>query len=506
MTWENRMEPSSAHGVTTVLAGNCGVGFAPCRPDEHELLIELMEGVEDLPEIVLSEGLPWTWETFPEFLDTLAGRQFDVDVAVLIPHSPIRTYVMGRRGVDREAATQDDCRRMRDLVAEGVRAGALGVSTSRNIFHRTRIGKQAPSIGAAERELDALADGLADAGAGLFQIIPQMINDPKVEFDVMKRLAGRSGGAITFTLLQMNMPGAERYWEQYLAFLEEARRDGLPIFGQVYPRPQGVLMGLDLSFHPFSLNPSFRPLADLPLTEKVEAMRDPRLRARIIAEEPSDPNETFMMMVKGLEDLYVLGEPPIYDPAPGTSFVERARQTGTDARNLIYDALLDREGAALLYRPAVNFQDHKLEAARRMLARDTTVVALGDSGAHYGMLCDASFTTYLLARWVRDADPTSALTLETAVSELTRKPAALVGLHDRGILAPGYKADLNLIDLGALSLHAPTVHYDLPAGGRRLHQKADGYVATIVSGTVTRRYGVSTGALPGRLVRNRQCN
>jgi N-acyl-D-aspartate/D-glutamate deacylase len=499
-TWENRMVPSSGHGVTSVVMGNCGVGFAPCKPDQHDMLVKLMEGVEDIPEVVMTAGLPWNWETFPEYLDALAARQLDIDVAAQLPHSALRVYVMGERGARREAPTADDLAKMRQLTAEAIRAGALGVTTSRNILHRTRAGELAPSLESPEAELLALAAGLRDAGTGVYQLIANIFGDAPQEFALMRRVAEASGRPLSFTLLQM-ATGDENGWRDYLAGLEAANAAGVRITGQVYPRPVGLLFGLDLSFHPFSLHPSFRPLTDLPLAEKVAAMRAPELRAKLLSETPADTNPFFLSIVEASTATYVMGEPPVYDPDPEDRLDRLAAKRGMTPAELAYDLLLENDGKTILFLPGANYRDNNLDAALTMAQHPNTVLGLGDGGAHYGVICDASFPTYWLQRFVRDAAPGKVVSLPEAIRALTDAPARAVGLGDRGRLAPGYLADVNIIDLGALTLHAPSMARDLPAGGKRLRQLADGYVATIKSGVVTYRNGVPTGELPGRLVR-----
>ncbi len=503
VTWENRLAPSSNHGVTSVVMGNCGVGFAPCRPEQRDMLVALMEGVEDIPEIVMTEGLPWNWETFADYLEVLQSRRLDVDIATQLPHSAVRVYVMGERGARQEPATEEDLRRMQRLTCEAIRAGALGVSTSRNIMHRTKAGDLAPSLHSDEAEFLALARGLRDAGAGVYQLIPDIIGDIADEFTLMRRIVAESGQPLSFSLIQLPM-GAPDAWRRALRMLEEAARDGVPITAQVAPRPVGMLFGLDLSFHPFSLHPSFQPIADLPLADKVKAMRDPALRARLLAEEPQSTNPVAVKTAKGARFAYELGNPPCYEPDPATRLDKRAQAAGLSLEEFVYDILLKQDGRAILYQPSANYRDGNLDAAGEMLRHPNTVMALGDGGAHYGMICDASFPTYLLQRWVRDAGAESRMELGQAIARLTSKPARVVNLHDRGRLAPGYKADVNVIDLDRLHLHAPTVVRNLPAGGRRLQQLASGYAATIVSGVITYRDGVATNALPGRLVRGAQ--
>jgi N-acyl-D-amino-acid deacylase len=498
--WESRLAPSTNHGVTTVVAGNCGVGFAPCRPDQHDMLVQLMEGVEDIPEVVMTSGLPWNWESYPDYLDALGQRQLDCDIASQLPHSALRVFVMGARGAGREAPTADDLAAMRRLTAEAVRAGAFGVTTSRNIIHRTRTGEMAPSLFSEKDELLALAQGLKDAGGGVMQLIPEIFGPPAAELALIRELAATSGRPVSFTLLD-TMVSAPDNWRETLAFLDGCAADGLPVRAQVYPRPVGVLYGLDLSFHPFSLNPSFRPLADRRLAEKVAALRDPAFRAHLLAESPVDPNEVFVRQVENARLSYPLGNPPDYEPPLERRLDVQAAREGRNWRDVALDALLADEGRAILYLPGANFRDNGLANARAMLAHERTIVALGDGGAHYGMICDASYPTFLLQRWVRDAAPAERISPETAVAMLSRRPAEALGMTDRGRLAAGLKADINIIDPAAIRLHAPDVVRDLPAGGKRLRQGADGFVATVLSGAVTYTGGVPTGALPGRLVR-----
>lgn len=500
ITWENRLTPSSQHGVTTVVMGNCGVGFAPVRPSDHELVVRLMEGVEDVPEIVMTTGVPWNWETFPDYLNAIEQRQSDVDFAAQLPRSPLRVYVMGERGANLEPPTEEDLSQMRRLTREAVEAGALGVSTSRNLSHRFRDGRPAPSVVTEEEEILALAAGLRDAGAGVFQIVPNYDLGPRERVELLRRIARTSGRPVSFNFVQApNWPGD---WRQILEDLEAAKAEGLQIRGQVIPRPVGILLGLELSLHPFSLNPSFRAIEHLPLDEKVKRMRDAKFRKRLLAERPEDPHAFFVAIVSDLEMLFVLGDPPNYHPRMEESIASRARAMGVDPRELIYDALLARDGHEILYRPMGNCEGERFESAGRNLFRtDLTVPGLGDGGAHYSMICDAAYPTYLLTYWTRDADDARRIELPLAVRKLTFEPAHAVGLHDRGLVREGYKADLNVIDFERLHLHAPRPSYDLPAGGRRLTQRADGYHATIVSGRVTYRDGEPTGLLPGRLVR-----
>lgn len=500
VTWESRLSPSSGHGVTTVVMGNCGVGFAPCRPDQRETLVKLMEGIEDIPEVVMVEGLPWNWETFPEYLDALEQRQLDIDIAAQIPHSALRVYVMGERAARKEPPTAEDLAAMRALVGEGIKAGAFGVTTSRNVMHRTRAGDLAPSLYSDVDELCALAEGLNDADGGVFQIIPAPAEPAEVEFPILREVAEKSGRPISFTLLDVpGQPGEG--WRHHLAGLEQAARDGLTMRGQVAPRPVGMFFGLDLSLHHFSSHPSYKAIAHLPLAERVAKMREPEFRAKLLAEQPEDTNPTTLMLIAAFRGAYQWDDAPNYEPQRDDRVDARAEAAGQSLDEYAYDALLQHDGRAVFYLPAANYTEGNLKSVRTMLGHPNTLMALADGGAHYGLICDASFPTFFLQRWVRDATPEEAIDLPDAIAELTGNAAALVGLTDRGRIAVGMKADLNVIDLDALKLHVPTIEYDLPAGGKRMHQRADGIEATIVSGQVTYRHGQHTGALPGRLVR-----
>jgi N-acyl-D-amino-acid deacylase len=500
ITWESTLQPSSSHGVTTVVMGNCGVGFAPVKPDQHELVIKLMEGVEDIPEVVMTTGVPWNWETFPDYLNAIEKRVSDIDFAAQLPHNPLRVYVMGKRGADREPPTGADLAKMRALTAEAIQAGALGVSTTRNLAHRFRDGRLVPSISTEETEILALAAGLKDAGRGVFQILCDFRCEPAEQLSLLRAIAKTAERPVSFTLTQSTEhPGG---WREMLRGLELANEEGLTIRGQVLPRPVGMLLGLDLSLNPFGFHPSFRAIEQLPRAEKVKALRDPEMRRRLLSESSSDPHAFFKTVVDDVEWLFPLGDPPNYHPAKADSIAARARAQDLEPMEVIYDELLKNEGQAILYRPSANREGDRFETAGQELARHKhTILGLGDGGAHYSMICDAAYPTYLLTHWVGHSDPAKRLPLTDAVQMLARDPAHAVGLDDRGIVAPRAKADLNVIDMSRLRLHAPELSYDLPAKGRRLTQRADGYIATVVSGQVTYREGVPTGALPGRLVR-----
>jgi N-acyl-D-aspartate/D-glutamate deacylase len=485
------MQPSSNHGITTIVMGNCGVGFAPVRPTDRQVAIKLMEGVEDIPEVVMAEGLPWNWSSFPEYLDALDDRQADVDFATQMPHSPLRIFVMGQRGADLEPATTEDLSEMRRLTAEAVKAGALGVSTSRNLFHRFRSGALAPSVGTPEDELIALAKGLVDAETGVFQCVPRLDSEPETEMGVLSAVARATGRPVNFSLV-CSIKNIGNFMDE----LDKAKAEGLNIRAHYLPRPLGVLFGLDLSYHPFSLNPSYRQIAYLPLAEKVARMRDPAFRRQLLSEKPEDPNPMFCQLVSLRGNMYLLSDPVDYYLTAEQNLRTCAARASIDEDEAIYDALLEDEGHAILA-SFINTPSEYIQATQPLLRRDDTIVSLGDGGAHYGMICDAAYPTFMLAQCLA-ADRSN---LPLLIRNLSADPAASVGLGDRGIIAPGYKADVNVIDLENVSVRRPTVKADLPSGGKRLSQQASGYVATIVSGKITYRYGQHTGALPGRLVR-----
>jgi N-acyl-D-amino-acid deacylase len=501
VTWDDRFSPSSGHGVTTVLMGNCGVGFAPCRPQDRDTLIKVMEGVEDIPELVMRQGVPWNWQSFPDYLDALARRRCDIDFATQVPHAPLRVFVMGRRGVDREPATAADMAAMAALVEEGLSAGALGFTTSRSLFHRTPDGALTPTITAAEEELAAIARGMGRVGKGVIQLLDDFQDstaDGSTEFAMLRRLVGLSGRPLSFTLLDISLyPGR---WKTLLREVERAQRDGLPIRGQVAARPVAVLYGLELSFHPFSTCPSYRAVDGLPLPQKLVRLRDPAMRARLLVEEPAYSNPQMLAFMRNVGNMYVLGDPPDYTPPADRRLDARSAALGLSPLELAYDLLVADDGRTILFHPGANYTDSSDANMASMLRHEHTVVALGDGGAHYGLICDASYTTHALTYWTRDRKG-ERWPLSWAVQQLTDVPARMVGLGDRGRLVAGYKADLNVIDLDQLGVAAPHPVHNLPGGGRRLEQKARGYRATIVGGEVTYRDGAFTGALPGRLVR-----
>jgi N-acyl-D-amino-acid deacylase len=502
VTWDPQLTPSTWHGVTTIIMGNCGVGFAPARPDRHDWLIGLMEGVEDIPGAALSAGIQWAWETFPEFLDHLAALPLAIDVGTQVPHGAVRGYVMGDRGARNEPASSDDIELMARIVREGVEAGALGVSTSRTIAHRAIDGEPVPGTYAAEDELFALGRALSDAGTGVFELAPAGVMGEDLaaseqEMDWMRRLAAETGRPVTFAMVQHDM--APDQWRKMLDLALEAYEDGIPIRPQVAGRPIGLLLGLQ-TFHPLRDRPSYQAIDALPLDEKVARMRDPEVRRAILSETPvADPATAFVGL--GLDRIFRLGEPPDYEPLPEDSIAGLAVAAGLDPMEVLYDLLLEQDGRELLLRPLLGYSNFNHDPIREMVLHPTSALGLGDGGAHVGAICDASIETFMLTHWVRDRTRGERLPLELAVRKMTADTASLYGLGDRGTLEVGKKGDVNVIDLDRLQLHRPTMEYDLPGGARRLLQRATGYTATVVNGEVIVRDGEATGALPGQLIR-----
>ena len=499
--WSERMTPSSAHGVTTALMGNCGVGFAPCRTADHDVLVDVMAGVEDIPGVVMTDGLPWDWETFPQYLDSLESRRRDIDVAAYLPHSPLRVYVMGQRGADREPATAEDLALMRKLAAEAIEAGALGVSSSRFAFHKTGSGELIPTYDAAFEEISAITAGVADAGGGLLQFIPDIpAGGYERVLQQVFEVATDAGLPVTFTLTTGN--SGDPIWPGAVNLIEKFDAAGGDITAQVFARPIGLVIGLELTANPFVLYPSYQEIADLPLEQRVAEMRKPEVRERILADKPGE-GHPFMYFAQAWEWIFPMSEPANYEPSRDESILARAAARGVTPLEEAYDRLLDDDGHAMMLVALANFPNNSLDEIGELMRRDDVVLGLGDGGAHYGMICDASYPTFMLAHWARDR-ATGRFSVADAVRRMTSLPATIAGLEDRGRIAVGYKADLNVIDHEALTLHRPVITHDLPGGGRRLDQTADGYVATIVSGEVIAENGVPTSARPGKLVRGRR--
>ncbi len=492
--WDERLAPSSWHGVTTVVMTNCGVGFAPVREQDRDRLVELMEGVEDIPGTAIHEGISWEWESFPEYLDAIERRRHDIDFAAQVPHGALRLFVMGDRGGRGDVASPEDIAEMGRLAAEAVDAGALGFTTSRTRNHRTVKGEPTPTLKAARGELVGIAQALGHLGKGVLQVVSDFF-DLDDEMGTVRAMAAESGRPISISLAQnMVMPDQ---WKLLLDALTQGNQEGLKMTGQVAPRPVGLLLGLQASMNPFLGNPSYMEIASLALGERVSAMREEARREAILRDAAGHTG------IFGFDKIFVLGDPPDYEPKAENSVAAHAAREGRAPTEVAYDLVLGDNGRALLYVPFLNYVAGNLDATREMLAHPHTVPGLGDGGAHVGTICDASFTTTLFTLWGRDRAE-GKFALPYLVQQHCRDTARTVGLYDRGVLAPGYRADINVIDFDGLRLSPPEIHHDLPAGGRRLLQKVQGYKHTIVKGVETYRDGEATGALPGQLVRGAQ--
>lgn len=493
-TWDSHLNPSSNLGTTTIVMGNCGVGFAPCKPEDHQVLVQLMEGVEEIPGSAMDEGLPWNWESFPEFLDALEAKPRDIDIAALLPHGPLRVYVMGERAVNREPATEEDIEKMKVLIKEGIDAGAVGFSTSRTLVHRSSSGSFIPTYQAATEELKSLGESLSAERGSVFQMISDW-EDADDEFSIIREIAERSGAKGTFTLL--DLAPTPDLWHEQLKRIEAAQEAGLDIRGQVISRPVGILMGHPASMHTFYARPTYKALADLPWDERIEKLRDPEIKAKILREESEQPHVFVEIFEKRFRNMYPLEDPIEYLPSRDTSVTAMAEKEGREPSEWLYDYFLGNNGNNLVYIPAANFSQNIPE----LLTHPYTVSALGDGGAHVGSICDTSANVYVLTKWVKDKQQ---IELSQAINMLCRQPAELYSLHDRGLIKEGMKADVNVIDFDELKLRTPHIVHDLPAGGRRFLQNADGIDITIKAGEVIYENGEATGALPGRLVRSSQ--
>ena len=510
-TWDELLTPTSWHGVTTLVMGNCGVGFAPVRPGKQEYLIGLMEGVEDIPGTALHEGIDWQWETFPEYLEALAKRSYVLDVGTQVPHGAVRAYVMGERGSKNEPATAGDIVEMAAIVKQGIAAGALGFSMSRTIVHRAIDGEVVPGTHAAEDEIFGLSKGLAELGQGIVELAPagvqgEDMSAPEKEIDWMGRLSGEIGRPVSFALVQHDV--APDHWRRLLELCDRAAdQHGAQLRPQVAARPNTLLIGHQ-TFHPFSFRPTATKLGGLPLEERIAQLRKPEVRRQILSEESVYPVPQLKVVVEminnGLDKIFQLGDPPDYEPPPERSCLSQARQRGVDPYELLYDWLLEMDGKQLLMLTLLNYSDLSLDPVREMLLHPRSAFGLADGGAHCGAICDASMTTSLRSHWGRDRERGEKLPVEFCVRKMTKDTAELYGLADRGVLAPGMKGDANVIDFDRLGLEIPELVNDLPAGAGRLIQRARGYDATIVSGHVTFREGEPTGALPGQLLRGAQ--
>jgi len=500
VTWDPYLRPSTYHGVTTVVMGNCGVGFSPCKPEERDWLISLMEGVEDIPGTALHEGINWQWESFPEYLDTLEDKPLAIDVGTQIPHGAVRAYVMGQRGIDREEASQEEIEQMSQIVKEAIEAGAFGFSTSRTEKHKDSSGALTPSITAHKNELVSIAKSLGEIKSGVLQGISDFY-DFETEFDIFKEMSESSGRPISITVEQMDQ--RPDWWHQLLDGIEEAQADGINMYGQVPPRATGINMGLTVTLNPFTFYPSFYELSQKSLEEKVATMKDPAFKEKLLSEEPvSIGNPLVDEITQSFNKMFKLGEPANYEPEPESSFEAIAKRQNISPQEVAYDCLLEKEGRALIYHPLFNYLPGNLDYVETMLNHPYSISGLGDAGAHCGAISDASFPTTLIQHWGRDRKRGKKIPLEKLISMQTLETSRLLGIKDRGVLKEGYKADINVIDFENLTLHEPEVLYDLPAGGRRLVQRASGYEYTIVSGQIAFKDGESTGVLNGRLIRN----
>ena len=500
VTWDPYLRPSTYHGVTTVVMGNCGVGFSPCKPEERDWLISLMEGVEDIPGTALHEGINWQWESFPEYLDILENKPLAIDVGTQIPHGAVRAYVMGQRGINREEATQEEIDRMSQIVKEAIQAGAFGFSTSRTEKHRDSSGALTPSITAHKDELVSIANSIGELNSGVLQGISDFY-DFDAEFDIFKEMSQSSGRPISITVEQMDQ--RPDWWHQLLDGIEAAQNDGINMYGQVPPRATGINMGLTATLNPFTFYPSFYDLSTKSLEEKVGTMRDLKFKKKLLSEQPvSIGNPLVEEITQSFNKMFKLGDPANYEPSPESSFEAIAKKQNISPQEVAYDCLLEKEGKALIYHPLFNYLPGNLDFVEKMLNHPYSISGLGDAGAHCGAISDASFPTTLIQHWGRDRTRGKKIPLEKLISMQTLETSRLLGISDRGVLKESYKADINVIDFDNLTLHEPEVLHDIPAGGRRLVQKASGYEYTIVSGQIAFKNGEATGALNGRLIRN----
>ncbi|HXY28224.1 MAG TPA: amidohydrolase family protein, partial [Acidimicrobiales bacterium] len=504
-TWDSELAPSSWHGVTTLVMGNCGVGFAPAEPGRHDWLIGLMEGVEDIPGTALAEGIQWEWETFPEYLDALEKRRWTVDVGAQVPHGAVRAYVMGERGARNEPASAEDIQAMRAIVLDALRAGALGFSTSRTMGHRAVDGELVPGTLAAEDELFGIGAALGEAGTGVFELAPlgaagEMLAESVKEVDWMRRLSAAIDRPVSYVLLQAD--DDPELWRAQLAASLDACAEGAQLFPQIAGRPTGIISGHHTTVCLFAGFPAYRALRARCTTDEelARALADPEVRRSIVSWTPASDAEA-AAMEKAYRFTFILGDPPDYEPGPERSLAGVAAARGVTPLEVAYDEMACDGGQGLLYLPILNYTSGNLDHVREMLLHPQGLLGLSDGGAHTGTICDASMPTFMLTHWTRDRTRGATLPIEYVVRKQTRDTARLYGLADRGTVEPGALGDLNLIDYDALALGAPYVRHDLPAGGRRLLQRATGYVATIKSGTVTFEQGEPTGELPGRLVR-----
>jgi N-acyl-D-aspartate/D-glutamate deacylase len=497
--WDDHLAPSSWHGVTTAVMGNCGVGFAPCKPGDRDRLIELMEGVEDIPGAVMHEGLKWEWESFGEYLSALERKPRDIDICALLPHAAVRVFVMGERALSLENANQGDIAQMREIAREAMAAGAFGFSTSRSLSHKTLRGDPTPTLRAQEEELAGIAQGLKDAGTGMLELVSEWAPDHHAEFAMLRRVVEGCGRPAVFTLTQrMSRP---EVWRDLLRHADQAVADGLSIRPVFAPRAIGVLLGLTGSQNPFSGTATYKSIAHLPLADRVIRMRDPAVRAAILGDDPKAGNSFPLFHRLSWDIMYRFGNPPNYQPRAEDSLAAIAVREGRTPQEVAYDVLLESDGTDFIYTTLSNYAYHDLSMSETLLGNRNAIMGLGDGGAHVAFILDSGYQTWLLTHWGRTMN---RFPVQELVRRLTSDTATAAGLQDRGVLAVGKKADVNVIDWDRLGADKPYVVHDLPAGGKRLMQTVHGYEATIVSGQVTFREGEATGVLPGRLVRGMQ--
>ena len=504
VTWDPYLTPSGWNGVTTAVMGNCGVGFAPVRPGKQDYLIQLMEGVEDIPGTALAAGIRWAWESFPEYLDALERMPRALDVGTQVPHGAVRTYVMGERGAKNEKATPEEIAAMAALVRDALRAGALGFTTSRTILHRAKDGELVPGTTAGDEELFGIGRALGEVGHGVLEVASDLAPEGQ-ELGWMRKLARETGRPVTFACLQS--PVDPEQWRRLLAVVDEDAAQGGCLTPQVAQRPAGVLLGFETTVNPFLFKPSFQKLMGLPRAEQRARLADPAVRAAIVSEPNPDLSALpglAALLTGGWHMMYPLGDPPEYEPGPERSIAAIAKRAGQRPEAIAYDLMRERNGQGLLYLPILGYANGSLDAIREMMLHPRAVFGLSDGGAHCGTICDASMPTFLLTHWVRDRSRGARIPLEQIVASQTQRTAEFYGLLDRGAIQRGLQADLNVIDFERLHIHAPEMVYDLPASGRRLIQRVDGYRYTVQRGSVTYEAGEPTGALPGRLVRGPQ--
>ena len=505
VTWDPYLSPSTDHGVTSVVMGNCGVGFAPVRPDKRDWLISVMEGVEDIPGTVLAEGIQWEWESFPEYLDALARMPRALDVGAQIPHSALRTYVMGERGITHDEATPEDIAQMVQLVREGLSAGALGFSTSRTVIHKYQQRTYPPGTFASRVEILGIARALGQVGHGVFQMTS---NHTQMETEVpwLAEVARQNNLPVAFALVQTDQ--TPHTWKKLLAALDEAQAANIPLYGAVAGRPAGILMAWLGSTHPFMAHPLWQSLAPLPWGEKLARLRDAEVRAQLTDDaamrQAMAHDSRLAYLTQSFHKMYALGAEPDYEPAQEHSIASIAQREGRSPLQVAYDMLMAQDGKGIVYFPSFNYAYNDLSQLHTQLQHPRTMMSLADGGAHCGYICDVSMPTYMLTHWARDRKRGPTLPLELMVQRQTRDTASIYGLQDRGLLQPGYLADVNITDFDRLRIPPPYVAFVLPAGGRRLVQTAEGYRATLKAGETIMENGERTGALPGRLLRGPQ--